>query len=308
MDLPEGKKPEENSSGNQINPVPYRKKTSPRKQAKKKLSDEKEREIYHNQLKKQHRYMPVMDHFEELRWGIIRSAIWVVLCAAVSMIFYDQIFKFVINPIGHLIDAADKKNIIVKLMVTRLSDYFVIQLKLSLVAGFLLAIPVIVYEILHFILPAIDKKFRKWSLVVLVISVFLFWGGIFSAWKFMWSTVIQFLVLGWTPPGIETLNGLQMPEVHLTLADYLSFFFGFHMTFGIACQMPIISVLLTLAGVLTAKIYFSQWRVILLGIAIISAVITPPDVMSMLIMMVPLTFLYFISGMFVYIFQKKTKR
>jgi len=290
-------------------PVPYVKKIILKKKRKQPNVDpqnpEAGKESYQKKLIKQQRLMPVIDHIEEFRWGAIRSVIWVLLFTAISLAFYDQIFKVVINPIGHLIDSGKSKDIVVKLIVTRLSDYVIVQFKLSLIMGFLLSVPLVFYEILRFILPAFDKKYRKWSFLVLLSSIGLFWSGIFVAWKFCWNLVIEFLILNWVPPGIDTLSGIQMPEVHLTMADYLSFFVGFHMTFGISFQMPIICVLLAVAGIINAKAYFKQWRLVVLVTAIVSAVVTPPDVMSMVVMMVPLCLLYLVSGIFVWIFQRR---
>jgi sec-independent protein translocase protein TatC len=154
-------------------------------------------------------------------------------------------------------------------------------------------------------MPAFEKKYRKWSYVILLSSVTLFLAGVFIAWKYCWDIVIEFLVLNWTPPGIETLSGIQMPEVHLTMSDYFSFFLGFHLTFGISFQLPIICVLLTVAGIINTRLYFRHWRSIILIIAIVSAVITPPDIMSMVFMMVPLFLLYAVSGLFVFVFDKR---
>jgi len=302
-----GKTGNNDQDDNPGNPVPYPKsaklkKTEPDSDAS---NADEEREKYHKNLLKQNRFMPVIDHIEEFRWAVIRSIVWVLLFSALSMAFYDQIFKVIINPIGHLIDAGKNMGIIVKLIVTRLSDYVVVQFKLSLIAGFLFSVPVVFFEILRFIMPAFDKKYKKWSFLVLLVSVSLFWSGIFIAWKYCWAIVIEFLVLNWTPPGIDTLSGIHLPEVHLTMSDYLSFFMGFHLTFGISFQLPIICVLLAVAGILNAAQYFKHWRSIVLLIAIASAVITPPDIISMTAMMVPLFVLYLISGLFVFAFQKR---
>jgi sec-independent protein translocase protein TatC len=296
-------------------PVPYTKKTSSKKKTGK--PDERQktgshtddaREKYSKNILKQNRYMPVIDHIDEFRWTVVRSVLWIVVFSCISLFFYNQIFKVLINPIGHLIDFGKSKDVIVKLIVTKLSDYVLIQFKLSFIAGLLIAVPAVFYEVLRFIMPAFDKKYRKWSYLVLLFSVLFFWSGIFIAWRYCWDIVIEFLVFNWIPPGIDTLGGIQMPEVHLTMSDYLSFFLGFHLTFGISFQLPIICVLLTVAGVINTRMYFKQWRSIILAVAILSAVIAPPDVLSMTAMMIPLLFLYLLSGLFVFAFDKRNRK
>ncbi|MDH4200407.1 MAG: twin-arginine translocase subunit TatC [Spirochaetia bacterium] len=306
--MPESESVDANDEKDTDLPIPHIKKSRRKKKTalKENPPPDDERDKYQKKILKQKRYMPVIDHIEELRWAIIRSIIWIVVLSGVSMLFYDEIFKVIIDPVGHLVDSGKKQNVIVKVIVTQLTDYFVIQFKLTLLMGFLLAIPAIIFELLKFIMPALDKKYRKWSFVFLFCSVSLFWGGIYIAWRYFWDMVIEFLVLNWIPPGILTNTGLQLPEVHLTMAEYLSFFMGFHLTFGVSFQMPIICVLLTLAGIINSRYYFKYWRYIIFIIAIVSAVVSPPDVMSMLFMMIPLMVLYIISGIFVFIFERRS--
>ncbi|MDH4263626.1 MAG: twin-arginine translocase subunit TatC [Spirochaetia bacterium] len=306
----------EENNRNINEPVPYNKKANHKKKSENSGDHEKksgsnaahEKEKYQKKILKQNRYMPVIDHIEEFRWTILRSLVWLVVFSAVSMIFYNQIFKILINPIGNLIDYGKSKDVIVKLIVTKLSDYVLIQFKLSFIAGLLFAVPAIFYEIIRFIMPAFDKKYKKWSYLVLFFSILFFWSGIYIAWRYCWDIVIKFLVFNWIPPGIDTLSGIQMPEVLLTMSDYFSFFLGFHLTFGISFQLPIICVLLTVAGLISTRMYFKQWRIIILVIVILSAVIAPPDVLSMTAMTVPLFLLYLISGLFVFIFEKRTAK
>lgn len=308
--------PETNTDGNpdrqnvHAPPVPYvkeRKEKPDPSSGDHHHEEKKNKEKYQRKIERDQRLMPVLEHVDELRWAVIRSFIWIAVFAGISMFFYDEIFKVMINPVGHLIDAGKQKNIVVKVMVTKLTDYVIVQFKLTIIVGFLLAIPAIIFEIMRFIMPALQKQHRKKSFVVLFFSVLFFWSGTYLAWRYLWDHVIQFLVITWTPPGIQTAAGIQMPEVNLTMDDYFSFFLGFHLTIGAVCQMPIICVLLAMIGIINSKTYFKQWRMVILVSAIAAAAITPPDVMSMMFMMVPLIGLYFFSGILVFIFQKRTK-
>lgn len=249
--------------------------------------------------------MPLIDHLEELRWRLFRSILWVAFFSAICAVFYDVVWPFVMEPLQPVMSQAEKTGMVVKLITTKLPDYFLIKLKVVLICGAILAMPVMIMELWRFIVPALEKTSRKAGYLMLGVAIILFWTGALLARQYMWPMIVHFLIFEWTPPAIEGALAGMTPEVHLTIGEYLSFFFSFHFAFGLACQLPIISLVLAMMGILHSQFFISTWRYAIIVIAVLSAMITPPDVASMLIMMAPLTALYGISGLIVKIFERK---
>ncbi len=279
----------------------------PKAKISKGKAEESEADRYIQDLRKQQGHMPLIDHLEELRWRIFRSLLWVALFSLVCAVFYDQVWPFVIGPLEPLMEQATGKGIIVKLITTRLPDYFLIKLKVILISGAILAMPAIVMELWRFVVPALERSSRKTGYVMLAAGLVLFWAGALLARKYLWPLIVTFLIFEWTPPEIAGAMEQMKPEVHLTISEYLSFFFSFHFAFGLACQLPIISLVLAMMGVLHSDFFIRSWRYAMIVISIVSAMVTPPDVASMLIMMVPLLALYAVSGLLVKIFERKRR-
>ncbi|GEM_PF-600710 len=257
-------------------------------------------------------YMPIEDHLEELRWRIIRIALWVTVFSIASFFFYTEIWEFVMGPILPLIKNAEKNyNLVVKIVTNKLTDFFVIQIKTVVIVGAIASVPFILFELWGFVLPALRKTSRFWGNTLLISSVLLFWGGGLFARYSIWPLVTELLIYDWMPPGMllqtgETSRMIQ-PELLLTIDDYLSFFFSFHLAFGAAFQLPVVSVLLAMIGILKSAFFTTSWRFAVLVIAIASAVLTPPDVFSMIAMMIPMVILYIISGFLVFLIEKSRK-
>ncbi|MCS6985269.1 MAG: twin-arginine translocase subunit TatC [Leptospiraceae bacterium] len=269
--------------------------------------DREDPDAYIARLRREQGYMPFVDHLEELRQRIIRILLWVLGFAAVSWFFYAQVFQFVLGPVSHLLSLEQNK-LTVKIIATRLFDFFAVEMKISLLTGFILAVPPVLFEIWGFVVPALDKKVRSYGNGILVGAILLFWAGVFFCRQYVWGVMVEFLALGWAPPPIELPNGQTVrTELHLTLNEYLSFFFSFHILFGLAFELPIISLILGMSGVLTTDFFRKYWRHSVVVIAIISGVVTPTDGFSMIAMMVPLVVLFFLSWGLVSLVEKKMR-
>jgi len=258
-------------------------------------------------LRKEQKYMPVTDHLEELRWMLIRSIAWVVLFSIVASFFYNTVWDFIMEPVIRLISESKDKNIIVKIITTRLSDHFIIQLKLIVISGVLMGLPAIIIEIWRYILPALGKKFSRWGFLFIFSAILSFWGGAALVRLYLWPQMVHFLVFDWMPPGILHENILYNSEVHLTLNEYISFFFTFHFIFGAVFELPIISIILAAAGLINSSLFTKHWRGIIIGSSIGSAILTPPDILSMMFMMLPVIALFVVSGFLVFIFERRKK-
>jgi len=282
-------------------------KRKPRAKKIVKAKEPPKEENYAQTLRRRQKHMPLVDHVYELRNRLLRSLVWIVVFSVIAFIFYEYVWQFVLSPVQTLMESSADKNLTMKLITTRLMDYFMIKFKLVFFVGLIFAIPGLFYEIWAFIMPAMDRAKSKWGYVLLFLSILLFWTGALLARQIVWPMVIEFLVYEWMPPDLPGATMAMKPEVHLTLDDYLSFFFGFHFAFGLTFQLPIISLILSFFGILRSEMYIKHWRMAIIVIAALSAFITPPDVFSMLIMMAPMIILYFVSALLVKIAERKRK-
>lgn len=254
-------------------------------------------------------YMPMAAHLGELRTRLFRSALWIVALSTVSYFFYSQVWEFIMGPVAELIRKSKLPGMpVVKIMTTRLGDNFAIEFKILLLAGFILSFPFIIYEVWRFITPALSAGIRRWGSVILLSSVILFWIGVLFARLVTWKTVADFLVFQWLPPPIM-LSATESirPEINLTIADYLSFFTGFHLAFGLSFQLPIVSVLLGSIGIISSGLFFRFWRHAIVALCLFSIVVMPPDVFAMLSLMVPMMGLYFLSAVLVRLIEGRQK-
>jgi sec-independent protein translocase protein TatC len=252
-------------------------------------------------------YMPMSAHLGELRKRLMRSALWIVAFATASYFFYNLVWTFIMGPVADLIRKSRLPDMpSVKIMTTRLGDNFAIEFKILLLAGFILAFPFIIFEIWRFITPALSAGIRRWGSIILLSSVILFWCGVLFARMVTWGTVADFLVFQWLPPPI-VLSATESvrPEINLTIADYLSFFTGFHLAFGLSFQLPIVSVLLGSIGVISSGLFLRFWRHAIVGLCLFSIVVMPPDVFAMLTLMLPMMGLYFLSALLVWLIERR---
>ncbi|MES0489679.1 MAG: twin-arginine translocase subunit TatC [Leptospirales bacterium] len=281
-------------------------KTVAKKRVKKPAEKESPEDEYVRQLRKQQKHMPLVDHLGEIRGRLARSILWLLGFSALGFVFYDEVWYFVMAPLENLVVSAKEKNLPIKFITTELTDYFMLKIKLTLTAGLLFAAPAISLEILKFVMPALDKKKWKWGYVLLFASVILFWSGIMLARNYVWPLATDMLVFGMRIPELPIENGIA-PELHLTLKEYFSIFTSFHFAFGLTFQLPIISVILGLFGMIKSSFFIKNWRSAIVVIAVFSAFMTPPDPFTMGFMMVPLLLLYFLSAILVRLVERKEK-
>lgn len=258
-------------------------------------------------LRRDQGYMPMAEHLGELRSRITRALIWLVLFSVASYFFYDLVWNFIMGPVADLIRKSRLPGMPpVKIMTTRLGDNFAIEFKILLLAGFILSFPMIIFELWRFVTPALSARIRRWGSIILISSVFLFWGGVFFARFVTWKTVADFLVFQWLPPVIELAPGdVVRPEINLTISDYLSFFTGFHLAFGLSFQLPVVSVILGSLGIISSSLFFRFWRHAIVVLCVFSIVVMPPDVFAMLSLMVPMMGLYFLSAFLVRLIERR---
>jgi len=219
--------------------------------------------------------MSVLGHVNELRKRLLIIVIALVVTTIIGFTFSQQLAEILADPIGGLsaMEAIDVTENVTAFM------------KISLLAGVVLALPVVVYEIFAFILPGLNQNERKWVWFMIPLATLFFAGGVLFAYFFMLPTALPFL-----------LNFMG-----ITTAPRPSTYFGFVLNLlfwvGLAFELPLIVFLLARIGLITAKQLAKQWRIAIIVIAILLSLI-PPDPVNMGLMMLPLFILYLISILF----------
>jgi len=221
--------------------------------------------------------MSVLGHVKELRKRLLISIIALLVTTIASFTFSQQIAEVLANPIGGL-------SVLESIDVTENISVF---MKISLLAGVILALPVIVYEILAFILPGLNPNERRWVGVMIPLASLFFIGGVLFAYFFLLPTALPFL--------LEFMGITTAPRP----ANYFSFVLNLLFWVGVAFELPLIVFLLARLGLVTASQLAKQWRIAIVVIAVAAAMITPtPDPVNMGLMMLPLMVLYLISILF----------
>ena len=218
--------------------------------------------------------MPLLRHLDELRQRIFKAFLGVILTTAVSFAFAQQLIDFLASPIGG-------SKSLVSIEVT---ENIAIYMRVSLLSGLVLGMPVIVYQALSFILPGLKQRERKWVLLGVPAASLLFATGVAFAWFVMLPAAVPFLTHF---IGITT---------HVRPANYFDFITTIMFWIGVSFEMPLIVALLAKLKFVTAKQLLGAWRYAFVGIAAVAALITPTvDPVNMGLVMAPLCVLYLLS-------------
>jgi sec-independent protein translocase protein TatC len=225
--------------------------------------------------------MTLIEHLEELRTRLFKVVIAFVVGSIIAWFFYNLILGFLIRPLENLPNAEQVLSG-GKLVGLSPTEPFFIRLKVTAFAGFVLALPVILWQLWRFVTPGLYPKEKRYALPFVAVSLALFAGGVaFAFWLF--------------PQALRVLLGFAGTEVVIIprASEYLSFVLLLIVAFGFTFEMPLILLALTIAGVLSTASLRKGRRVAWISIAVIAAVVTPTqDPYTMLMMAIPLALLY----------------
>lgn len=229
------------------------------------------------------------DHLEELRSRLVRSFIAIVIGAGVAYAFKEKLFEILTRPLiavmpndGHII-------------FTGLPEAFFTYLKVSLLAGVFLAAPVILFEFWMFVTPGLYKKERLILAPVIILSTLFFVGGALFGY---------FVVFPW---GFEFFLGFQSETIKAlpSMKEYLGFVSKLIVAFGIAFELPIIITCMAAIGLVTPAFLRKNRKYALVLFFICGAILTPPDVVTQIMMALPLILLYELSIIGAVVFGRK---
>jgi sec-independent protein translocase protein TatC len=220
--------------------------------------------------------MPFTAHLAELRKRLIICFIAIGIGFLIAYAYSSQIFEWLVQPLIGVLPPGDK------LVFTALPEAFFIYIKTSFIAGIVLASPVIFYELWMFVAPGLYQKEKRYVLPFVVISSLLFAGGALFGYYVVFPVGFRFLV------GFSTENIRALPSLQL----YLSFCLKLLVGFGLVFELPVLAFFLGWAGIINARMMAKNRRIAILLVFIISAIVTPPDVVSQIMLAVPLYLLY----------------
>jgi sec-independent protein translocase protein TatC len=236
--------------------------------------------------------MSFLEHLDELRKRIIRALLALCVGVGISLFFIQDIYEFVMRPLQQMLPPGGK------LIYTQATEAFMLYLRIAIIAGLIIAAPLIFWQVWLFVAPALYAKERRYAIPFVTLSTTGFVGGAaFShyvlfplMWKFFASFSNDFVAF--------------MPRIEDAFSLYIRMLMGMAIVF----QMPALVFFLARMGVVTARWMLRQFKYAILVIFIVAAVVTPsPDMASQMMVGIPMVGLYIISIGIAWMFGKKRR-
>ena len=221
---------------------------------------------------------PLMEHLVELRRRLLWSVAVLVLLFFAGYYFAEDTFAFLVQP---LLEAGQGR-----IIFTDVFEAFFVKVKVALFSAFMVGFPFFAIQMWKFVAPGLYAREKKALLPFLVLTPFLFVGGAAFAYYAAMPWALHFLL------SFEGDVGGVQQEALPAVGNYLSFSTRFLFGFGAAFLLPILLLILERAGLVTREQLARSRRYAIVGAAVASAILTPPDVVSQLMLLVPLYMLY----------------
>ncbi len=267
------------------------------------------------------REMPFLDHLEELRWRILKSLGAVLLGAIVCFVFSDRLMQVLTRPYEQAVLSLEDRSVPGvagalqqwleerwragpaapteqpgqatirelppnrRLQSLKPTTYFLVTMEIAAVGGALVALPVVFYQLWLFIAPGLLRRERRLLLPAVCLSVFCFAVGALVAYWLVLPVGLRFF-LALEPPGMTSQWAVD---------QYISFVLRLLLGFGLVFELPVLSFFLARMGLITPRLLRRVRRYSIVAIFVVSAILTPPDPLSQLLMAFPLLLLYEIS-------------
>lgn len=238
---------------------------------------------------KMDRDQTLVEHLRDLKNCIVKI-LWIVLAGFFASVYFsEQIFEVIRAPVLPYLGEQSG------LVFTAPIDKFVAHIKVSFLAGVIITCPLWLYQIWQFIAPGLYKQEKVYSVYFILFGTMLFLIGVLFVYKLVFPMAFQYLFA----------FGGEVDKPMITISAYLKFFVTTTLLFGLAFEMPLVLVLLGMLGIIDADFLRAKRRVAIFLIAVLAAVVTPADAVSMLAMFVPMCILYEISIWLVAILYKR---
>jgi len=240
---------------------------------------------------------PLLDHLIELRGRLLKCVYALFITGAICFYFSDKLFAFLVHPLKEAFGDGGGR-----LVYTKLYEAFFVQVKVAIFGAFCLSFPIIANQLWAFIAPGLYAKEKKALLPFLVMTPVLFLMGASLAYYIVMPTAFHFFLQFQGDSGGIPVEALPSTDAYLTLV------MQFILAFGISFLMPVLLMLLNRAGFVTRTQLIGLRRYMIVGAFVLAAVLTPPDVVSQLMLAIPLLLLYEITIVAIWFTDRKQAR
>lgn len=220
--------------------------------------------------------MPITAHLIELRAHLVRIFIAVIGLFVVLAYFARDLYQLLSLPLQAVLPAN------ASMIATDVTTTFMSPIRLTLYVAVIVVMPYILHQIWQFIAPALYKNEKKIAIPILFSSVLLFYCGIAFAYFLALPNILKFFIM-FSPDNVVPMTDID---------SYLSFALKLFMVFGLTFEVPVATLLLILAGVVSVESLVDKRRYIIVGCFAVSAIVTPPDGLSMLMLAIPMWLLF----------------
>ncbi len=217
-----------------------------------------------------------ISHLIELRQRLVRAALSILVIFLALSPFMKDIFDLLSRPLMVALPVGTK------LLATGVITPFMVPLKVTLFTAFLLALPYVLYQVWSFVAPGLYRHEKRLALPIIATSIFMFFLGMTYCYFVVCAFVFKFIA------GFAPISVAVAPDIE----QYFSFVLGMFLAFGLAFETPIAVVLLARFGIASVEKLKAARPYVIVGSFIVAAVVTPPDVLSQLLLAIPLCLLY----------------
>jgi len=230
-----------------------------------------------------------LSHLIELRERLVRSLLAVALCCIPTFYFSAELYDILAFPLIQSLPQGSR------MIATGVITPFLIPMKISVMAAFILALPYVLYQAWAFVAPGLYSHEKKLVLPLVVSSTLLFFAGIAFCYFFVFGKVFTF-IQNFAPKSVSA-----MPHIEA----YLSFVLTMFIAFGLAFEVPVVVVVLVMANLVTVE-QLREWRgYVVVAIFVVAAIVTPPDVVSQIALALPMCLLYEVGIVFAQVITRR---
>lgn len=237
--------------------------------------------------------MSFLDHLVELRKRVIHAMLGIVVGFGIAYYFAEIIFNWLSAPLCHAF-----KNDSCRLITTGVAEAFIVYLKTGLIGGLFLASPWIFFQIWKFVSPGLHAKERRLVVPFVLAASIMFAGGALFGYFFIFPFAFEFF--------LSYAGELITPMP--SMSSYFTFSSSLLIAFGLLFEIPVFVILLNLIGVVEAAWLWKTWRLAIFVIFGVSAVLTPADPVTMVLLGLPLSALYMLSLIICSFLEKSKKK
>jgi len=225
----------------------------------------------------------LVNHLQELRYRLIVCVVFFVFASLLSYSLIDKALPFLIAPVGKLVFIAP-------------TETFMAYIHIALFLGFFVSLPILLYQAWRFISSGLKQSEIKYVLFFGPFSLVFFLCGVIFAYLVVLPLGIRFLL---------TFSAENLKPM-ISIKNYLSFVTTMLIVFGFVFELPIVAMFLTKLNLISPSFLISKWRHAFVSVFIVAAILTPPDIVTQVLMVLPLIVLYLISIFFSRLVYKKS--